>query len=87
MELVSTEMMEAQCDKCGSIHKTDKISDFRDSNTYPPKAHFMCLDCNQMATLVSQTMPKRLFAYLVNKVAQERFGNIDQRTFDNLNKI
>lgn len=87
MEQVCTEIMEVRCDKCGSTHKTDNMKDFKDSNTYPPAAHFMCLDCKQMATVQAGDMPKRLFSHLVNKVTKERFGDIDQRMFDSMSSI
>lgn len=87
MELTSTEVMSVTCDKCGSVHRTTDVKDFRESNTYPPTAHFMCLDCEQMATVHAAEMPKRLFARLVNKIAKERFGDIDKQSFNNLGAI
>lgn len=87
MELVTTEVMSVTCDKCGAAHRSEDMADFKDSNTYPPSAHFMCCDCGQMATVHAAEMPKRLFAHLVAKVAKEKLGNIDQRTFNNLGGI
>ncbi|WP_426237408.1 hypothetical protein [Pseudomonas sp. TWP3-2] len=87
MELVNTEIMSVTCDKCGATHQTADMQDFRDSNTYPPTAHFMCMDCNQLATIHAAQMPKRLFAHLVNKLAKERFGDVDQRSFNSLGVI
>lgn len=87
MELISNEVMEVKCNHCGGIHRTENMKDFKESNTYPPHACFMCLDCKQMARVDAPEMPKRLFSYLVNKITQERFGNIDQRVFDRMNDI
>lgn len=87
MEQVSTEIMVVKCNKCGTIHQTDNMKDFKESNTYPPHASFMCLDCKQIATVYAADMPKRLMSYLVNKIAHERFGNIDQQTFDRMSEI
>ena len=87
MELISNELMEVKCNHCGGIHRTENMKDFKESNTYPPHACFMCLDCKQMARVDAPEMPKRLFSYLVNKITHERFGNIDQQAFNRMSDI
>lgn len=75
------------CDKCGSEQKTKDLTHFKDSGTYPPSALFICIVCNQLATVVAADMPRRLFSHLVHKVAEERFPGLDQSTFNNLRSI
>lgn len=87
MELISNEVMEAKCNHCGSIHRTQNMKDFKESNTYPPHAVFMCLDCKQLARLEADQMPKRLFSYLVAKITRERYGDLDQQMFNRMNDI
>lgn len=87
MELVSIEEMVCKCSECGATHKTNNMKDFKESNTYPPYVYFMCHDCKQISKLDAEAMPKRVKAYLVNKIAHERFGNVDQRFFNTLNDI
>lgn len=36
MKQLDTELMKVKCDKCGTLHETNEISDFKDSKTYPP---------------------------------------------------
>lgn len=87
MNVVSNEEMKATCDKCGSVHSTNSLKDFKESNTYPPYAHFMCLDCKQMATLEASEMPRRLFAHLVAKVERERHAENERFAFNKMNDI
>lgn len=87
MKHVSTEIMNVVCDKCGSTHSTGDMKDFKESNTYPPFAHFMCLGCQQVATVSAAEMPKRLFAHLVAKITKERFGDLETRMFSQLTDI
>jgi uncharacterized protein YlaI len=87
MKQLDTELMKVKCDKCGTFHETDEISDFKDSKTYPPAAHFMCLDCNQIATVQAIDMPKRLFSHFVSKVTKERFGDLEKNIFEKMESI
>lgn len=87
MKIVKLEWMVVNCDKCGCAMKTKDLSDFKDSGTYPPSAMFMCVVCNQLATVVAADMPRRLFSHLVHKVVEERFPGLDQSTFNNLRSI
>lgn len=87
MEVVSTEVMVARCNKCGTIHSTDNIKDFKESKTYPPSAHFMCLGCGQVATLQGSDIPKRVFAHLVAKITKERYGDLESKLFSQMEDI
>lgn len=87
MKQLDTEIMKVLCNKCGTLHETNEISDFKDSKTYPPAAHFLCLDCKQIATVQAIDMPKRLFSHFANKVTKERFGNLEERIFKNMESI
>ena len=80
MKVVSKERMTVKCNHCNTIHETDDIEDFKESNTMPPIAHFMCNVCNQMASVHASDMPKRLFSALVVTVAKERsiFSDLEQ---------
>lgn len=87
MDLVEKEVMTVKCNHCNAVSQTSDMSDFKESGTYPPMAHFLCPACSQMATIHADMMPKRLFSSLLVTVAKERGIFSDQQAFNNLRSI
>lgn len=81
MKIVAKEIMRVKCNHCNTVQETHDLSEFKESNTYPPYAHFMCKACNQMAVLNASDMPKRLFNSLVTTIAKERNIMCDAEQF------